>query len=99
MCYFMWKLELVSDILLAIVASREIPLMYDLTMVYCNYGVEKENFPENSIVYLNQRYQLYKDNKKIYYADYFLIGQVNECFESTWKFRELWVWGKGGESV
>lgn len=28
----------------------------------CEYGVDKENFPENSIVYLNQGYQSYKDN-------------------------------------
>ena len=39
----------------------------------CDYGVDEENFTENSIVYLNQGYQSCKDNKK-HYADYFLIG-------------------------
>ena len=35
--------------------------------------------PENTIIYKNQAYQLYKDNKKAYYADYYLLGQVNQC--------------------
>ena len=41
----------------------------------CNFGIEKENIPENSMFYLNQGYQSFKDNKKIYYADMFLICQ------------------------
>ena len=45
----------------------------------CNYGMDKENMPEKSIIFLNQGYQSYKDNKTVYYADYFLLGQVNEC--------------------
>ena len=40
----------------------------------CDYGVEKENMPENSIIYVNQGGHSYKDNKKVYFADYFLIG-------------------------
>ena len=40
--------------------------------------MDKENYPENSILYLNQGYLTIKDNKKIYYADYYLIGQINE---------------------
>ena len=45
----------------------------------CDFGIDKENMPKNSILYINQGHQSVKDNKKIYYADYFLIGQVNEC--------------------
>ena len=45
----------------------------------CDYGLDKENLPKNSIIYLNQGYQSYKYNKKIYYGDYFLVGQINEC--------------------
>ena len=45
----------------------------------CGYGLDKENLPENSIIYLNQGYQSYKDNKNLYYGDYFLVGQINEC--------------------
>ena len=44
-----------------------------------DFGVDKENLPKNSIIYLNQGYQSYKDNKKVYYGYYFLLGQVNEC--------------------
>ena len=40
----------------------------------CNFSIEKENFPENSIFYLTQDYELVKSNKKIYYANEFLIG-------------------------
>ena len=36
-----------------------------------DFGIEKENFPENSMFYLNQTHQSVKDNKKIYYADMF----------------------------
>ena len=45
----------------------------------CDFGMEKENFPENSIIYLSQGYLTIKDNRKLYYADYHIIGQVNEC--------------------
>ena len=44
----------------------------------CEFHMDKENYPENSILYLNQGYLTIKDNKKIYYADYYLIGQKNE---------------------
>ena len=65
----------------------------DFKQQACDYGVDKENMPENSIIYMNQRYQSWKDNKKIYYADYFLIGQVNECLNppenlETYEFKD-----------
>ena len=41
--------------------------------------MEKENYPENSKIYLNQGYLTVKDNKKIYYEDFYILGQVNEC--------------------
>ena len=44
----------------------------------CNFGVDKENLPGNSITYFNQGYQSYKDNKKVYYGDYFLVDQIND---------------------
>lgn len=31
----------------------------------CDYGIDKENMPENSIIHLNQGYQSWKDNKKV----------------------------------
>ena len=59
----------------------------------CDYGVDNENMPENSIIYLNHGYQSSKDNKKVYYADYFLVGQVNECLNppenlETYEFKD-----------
>ena len=36
----------------------------------CDFGVEKENIPENSLIYFKQDYQSYKDNKKVYYGDF-----------------------------
>lgn len=37
------------------------------------------NFLDNSIIYITQGYKSVRDNKKIYYGDYFLTAQVNEC--------------------
>ena len=45
----------------------------------CDFSIEKANLPEMRILYINQAYQSYKDNKKIYYCDYFIIGQVTPC--------------------
>ena len=45
----------------------------------CDFPTEKANLPENSILYINQTYQSYKDNKKLFYADYYLLGQINQC--------------------
>ena len=45
----------------------------------CDFGIDKENRTKNSILYINQGRQSVKDNKKNYYADHFLIEQVNEC--------------------
>ena len=45
----------------------------------CDFGIEKENFPKNSIMYINQGYLTIKNHKKLYYVDYYIIGQINEC--------------------
>ena len=45
----------------------------------CDFGMEKENFPDNSIIYVSEVYLTIKDNKKLYYTDYYIIGQINEC--------------------
>ena len=44
----------------------------------CDLEVEKDNLPENSLIYPNQGYQSYKDNNNVYYGDFLIIGQVNE---------------------
>ena len=38
--------------------------------------MEKVNFPENTLFYVNQSYPTVK--KKIFYSEYFVIGQVVE---------------------
>ena len=55
--------------------------------------MEKEKIHENSLIYLNQGYQTSKDNKKVYYGDFFILGQVNEALNppedlSTCKFKD-----------
>ena len=42
----------------------------------CDFSVEKANMPEMTAFYINQAYLSYKDNKKIYYCDVFILGQV-----------------------
>ena len=44
----------------------------------CDFSLEKANLPENTIFYVNQGYLSYKDNKKVYYTDIFIIGQVTQ---------------------
>ena len=43
-----------------------------------DYLMEKANFPENILIYLNQSYLTIKKNKKIFYCDYFILGQIVE---------------------
>ena len=45
----------------------------------CDFSIEKANLPEMSILYINQAYQPYMDNKTVYYCDYFIVGQVTPC--------------------
>ena len=40
----------------------------------CDFSIEKANFPENTIYYINQAYQSFKEGKKIYYNDVFIIA-------------------------
>ena len=42
----------------------------------CDFFLEKTNLPENTLLYLNQGYLSYKENKKIYYTNIFIIGQI-----------------------
>ena len=51
--------------------------IFDLTMGILSNS--PANFLENSLVYINQEYLTIKDNRKLFYADYYLIGQSNEC--------------------
>ena len=41
--------------------------------------MEKNNYPENSIRYINQGSLTIKNNKRFYYADYYILGQVIKC--------------------
>ena len=42
----------------------------------CDFSLEKANMPEMTAFYLNQAHLSYKDNKKIYYCNVFIISQV-----------------------
>ena len=42
----------------------------------CDFSIEKANMPENTVYYVNQGYQSYKDNKKVYYNDVYIIAQI-----------------------
>ena len=42
------------------------------------FTLEKVNFPENSLFYVNQGYVTIQKSKKIFYADYHVIGQIIE---------------------
>ena len=40
--------------------------------------MDKDNFPENSIFYINQGYLTVKDNKSMLYAEYYILRQILE---------------------
>ena len=42
----------------------------------CNFSIEKANLLANTIFYVNQGYQSFKDNKKVYYQDVFIVAQI-----------------------
>ena len=42
----------------------------------CEFNIEKVNMPENALFYVNQSYQSYKDNKKVFYKDIFTMAQI-----------------------
>ena len=44
-----------------------------------DYNMEKVNFPENSLIYINQAYLTVQKNKKIYYCDFLILGQIIEA--------------------
>ena len=44
---------------------------------------KKTNLSENSILYINQIYQSYNDKKKVFYSDYYLLEQVNQCLNPS----------------
>ena len=59
----------------------------------CDFGTEKDNFPENLVFYINQGYQSYKDDKKAYCVDYYTVGQINQCLNppeslNSYEFKE-----------
>ena len=42
----------------------------------CDFSIEKANLPENTVFYINQAYQSFKDGKKVYYTHLFIISQI-----------------------
>ena len=42
----------------------------------CDFSIEKANMPESTVYYVNQGHQSYKDSKKVYYNDVFIIAQI-----------------------
>ena len=43
-----------------------------------DFNMEKVNYPENTLFYINQAYLTVKNNKKIFYCNYFILGQIVE---------------------
>ena len=43
-----------------------------------DFNLEKVNFPENALIYINQVYLTVQKSKRIYYAEYVLLGQIHE---------------------
>ena len=46
--------------------------------VRTDFNLEKVNFPENLLFYVNQGYLTIQNSRKIYYGDNHIIGQIIE---------------------
>ena len=44
-----------------------------------DYSMEKINFPENTLLYINQAFLTVKKKKKIYYCNYYVLDQIVEA--------------------
>ena len=42
----------------------------------CDFSIEKANMLENTLFYVNQGYQPYKDDRKLYHNDLYIIAQI-----------------------
>ena len=42
----------------------------------CDFSLEKANMPESTLLYVKQGYQSYKDSKKCYYNDIYIVAQI-----------------------
>ena len=42
----------------------------------CDFSIEKANMLENTLFYVNQGYQSYKDDRKLYHNDLYIIAQI-----------------------
>ena len=45
----------------------------------CDFHLETESMPNIAFFYLNWGYLSYKDNRKIYYGNYYILSQIVEC--------------------
>ena len=61
---------------------------YFFSLPVCDFSLEKTNLPENTIFYINQGYLSYKDNKKFYYNDVFIIGQITPLLNQPQNIEE-----------
>ena len=41
-----------------------------------DYSMEKVNFPENTLLYINQAFLTVQKSKNIFYCDYYVLGVV-----------------------
>ena len=53
-------------------------IMAFLNAIKPDFNMEKVNYQENNLFYINQAYLTIKKNKNIFYCDYFILGQIVE---------------------
>ena len=56
-----------------------------------DYKLEKVNFPENALFYINQAYLNVQKSKKVFYAEYFLLGQIHESSNQSSNIKNMSV--------
>ena len=54
------------------------PIWNEYGTVISDVNLEKINFRENALLYINQAYLTMQKSERIYYAEYVLLGQIHE---------------------
>ena len=56
--------------------------------------MEKANFPENLLIYINQPYLTIQKSIKMYYCDYYILGQIIEAMDPPNDIKKYQLKGK-----
>ena len=54
-----------------------------------DFKLKRKNHPEIWIIYINQAYLTVKNNKRMFYGDHFILGQIIEAINQPEMFQSM----------